>query len=319
MNLRHLRTFVAIVEAGSIAKASMRLNLTQPAASRQIQSLENELQVLLFDRIGRRVRLTSEGEELARRSRRLLAEAESLTEHARVLKKGEIGILRVGATPQVIENTLAPFLGPYRHRHSGIEVQLFEDGATRLRHRLQNGDVQLATIAAGGDEAFLLRPLYPVYGIAVLSRTHRLGRRRTIDIQELANEPLLLLHRTFASREWLDAACSVAHIRPRVLLESGAPHTIVALAAEGHGIGVVPSTVAIRDERVRAAPLIQHGMPMGRWLAVAWDRERFLGRNTAQFVEELVAYCGRSHPGREFIRHAPPPPRPNEPAGLSEC
>jgi DNA-binding transcriptional LysR family regulator len=314
MKLRHLRTFAAIVDAGSMAKASARLNLTQPAASRQIQALEDELQVLLFDRIGRRVRLTSEGEELLRRSRRLLAEAESLAEHARVLKKGEAGILRVGATPQVIENTLAPFLGRYRDGHPGVEVQLLEDGAANLPLRLKAGDVQLATFAAT-EEAFSLRPLYPVYGLAVLPRTHRLGHRRTIDIRELAEEPLLLLRRTFASREWLDAACSVAHIRPRVLLESGAPHAIVALAAEGHGIGVVPSTVAIRDGRVRGAPLVQRGIAIGRWLAIGWDADRFLPRYAAQFVEGLAAHCRRSHPGREFIRYSPALTRPKEPTG----
>jgi LysR family cyn operon transcriptional activator len=316
MNLRHLRTFAAIVDTGSMAKASARLNLTQPAASRQIQALEDELQVLLFDRIGRRVRLTAEGGELLRRSRRLLAEADSLAEHARILKKGETGILRVGATPQVIENTLAPFLGRYRHGHPGVEVQLLEDGAARLPHRLQAGDVQLATVA-GAQEPFLLRLLYPAYAIAVLSRTHRLGRRRTIDIRELAEEPLLLLHRTFASREWLDVACSVAHIRPRVLLESGAPHAIIALAAEGHGIGVVPSTVAIRDGRVRGAPLVQRGIAIGRWLTIGWDPERFLPRYGEQFVEELVTYCRHTYPGRELIRNVPPLPRPQAPTGPS--
>src|SRR5262245_16229980 len=83
MNLRHLRTFAAIVDAGGIHRAAARLNLTQPAASRQIQALEAELGVLLFDRIGRRLHLTSEGEDLLRRSRRLPTEAESLGERRR--------------------------------------------------------------------------------------------------------------------------------------------------------------------------------------------------------------------------------------------
>ena len=76
MNLRYLQTFVDIAEAGSIARAGARLNVSQPAASRQILTLEAELDVRLFDRIGRRLRLTSEGEDLLRQSRRLLMEAE---------------------------------------------------------------------------------------------------------------------------------------------------------------------------------------------------------------------------------------------------
>jgi LysR family transcriptional regulator, cyn operon transcriptional activator len=314
MHLRHLRTFVVVADSGGFAAASTKLNLSQPAASRQIQALEADLRVKLFDRIGRRVHLTSEGEDLLRRSRSLLAEADSLAERARALEGGEKGILRVGATPQVIENALAPFLGPYRRRHPGVEVLLVEDGGNRLPGRLRNGDIQLV-LTVVIDDAFLQRPLFPVYAIGVASKSHWLTRSRTIDIRELAEEPLLVLDRTFVGREWLDTACSVAHIRPRLLLESRAPHTIIAMAAEGHGIAVVPSTVAIRDGRIRGAPLTQRGCAIGRWLTVGWNPQRFLARYAQQFVEELAAYCRRAHPGREFLRHAPPLPRPKESTG----
>ena len=84
MNLRHLRTFVAVAEAGGVGRASARVNLSQPAASRQIHALEAELGVSLFDRIRQRVQLTSEGEDLLRSSRRLLAEAEALAPAVKV-------------------------------------------------------------------------------------------------------------------------------------------------------------------------------------------------------------------------------------------
>src|SRR5215472_7258093 len=128
MNFKHLRAFVTIADAGGFARAANRLNISQPALSRQIRAMEIDLSVRLFDRIGRRVQLTSEGEDLLRRSRRLLAEADSLGERARMLKGGESGILRVGATPQVIENLLAHFLMRYRRRHPGVEIHIVEDG-----------------------------------------------------------------------------------------------------------------------------------------------------------------------------------------------
>jgi LysR family cyn operon transcriptional activator len=78
MNLRQLRAFATIVDVGGVARAALRLHLSQPALSRQIHALEADLGVLLFDRVGRRVQLTSQGEDLLRRSRRLLAEADSM-------------------------------------------------------------------------------------------------------------------------------------------------------------------------------------------------------------------------------------------------
>ena len=250
MNLRYLRTFVGIAEAGTMARAGARLNVSQPAASRQILALEAELGVRLFDRIGRRLRLSSEGEDLLRQSRRLLMEAELLNERARTLKGGHTGILRVGATPMVIENTLSPFLSQYRLRHPGVEVHFVEDGGLRLPGRLEHGDVHLALIVP--DDRFRNRLLYPVHNLAVLPSKHPLSRRRVLDVGDLADQPLLLLHRSFGSREWFEAACNIAHIRPRVLLESAAPHTLIALTGAGYGVAVVPSTVRVPDGQCAA-------------------------------------------------------------------
>jgi len=310
MNFRHLRTFVAIAEHGGFARAASQLHLTQSAASRQIQALEIELGVPLFDRIGRSVRLTSEGEDLLRQSRRVLAEINSLGERARALKTGETGVLRLGTTPQVIENLLADFLLAYRRRHPGVEVHLIEDGGARLPDRLENGDVHL-TIMPAGDERFRARLLYPMHVIVVCPKSHRLSRHRVIELSELADEPLLLLDRGFASWEWFHAACQVAHIKPRVLLESAAPHTVVALARTGHGLALVPSPVRIPSDGVCSAPLVHRGSSVGRWAVVAWNSQRFQATYAVQFVEELAAAVRRSFPGREMTKYAPKLPRPN--------
>jgi DNA-binding transcriptional LysR family regulator len=309
MNFRHLRTFVAVAEAGGIHRAVARLNLSQPAASRQIHALEAELGVPLFDRIGRRVQLTSEGQELLRRSRQLLAEVQSLTERAGALKKGETGTLRVGATPQVIENTLSAFLVHYRYRHPGVEVQLAEEGGTDLPRRLDRGDLNLAIMAVD-DERFEQRLLYPVYELAVMSGKHRLSRRTAIEVTELSDEPLMLLRGGFASRDWFDTACRIAHLRPRVLLESAAPHTVMALAGDNYGVAIIPSTVRVPRARIRAMPIIQRGAALGRWLRIAWDPQRFLAPYAEQFIKELIVDCQRVFPGQEFTPRAPPLPRP---------
>jgi DNA-binding transcriptional LysR family regulator len=311
MNLDYLRAFVAIAEAGGIARAGSRLDVSRAAASRQVLALETELGVQLFDRIGRRLRITSEGEHLLRQSRRLLMEADSLGDQAKALKRGQAGILRVGATPMALESTLSAFLGRYQRRHPGVELHFVEDGGLRLPSRLENGDVHLALVVP--DDRFRSRPLFPAHSVAVLSRRNPLSRRRALDVAELAEEPLLLLHRSFGSREWFDSACGVARIRPRVLLESAAPHTLVALAATGYGVAVVPSNVALPGG-VRALPLVQRGASIGRWLTVAWDPRRLLVAYAEQFVDELVAYCSRDFPGRDVIRGAPSLPRPKTPA-----
>jgi LysR family cyn operon transcriptional activator len=309
MKLAHLRTFVAIADSGGFARAAAQLGMTQSAVSRQIDALESELGVLLFDRVGRRVQLTSEGEDLLARSRRLLGDADALGERARVLKGGQTGTLRVSATPQVIESLLAPFLTRFLHHHPGVEVRFVEAGATRQQGQLARGEVHLAIMAAGG-EPMRSRLLYPIHVVAVLPGDHRLRRLAVLDITELADEQLLLPNYEFGARAWFDGACNVAGISPRVLLESRAPHTLTALAAVGYGIAVLPSNVPISQSAVRIVPLLHRGVPVGRWSVIAWNPQRFLAPYAEQFVKEFVAHVRRAHPGRDLTRRAPKLPQP---------
>src|SRR5262249_6179799 len=310
MNLRFLRTFVAIADNNGFARAAARLNLTQSAPSRQVHALETELGVQLFDRVGRRVKLTSQGEDLLVRSRRLLSDAESLGERARALKSGHTGVLQIGGAPQIMENLLADFSQRYRKRHPGVEVHFVEDQGGRLSGRLERGDMHVALLPED-DDRFASRLLYPMIMVAVIPQAHRLSRRVVLDVTDLADEPLLRLGPGFASYEWFNAACRAEQLRPRVLLESIAPPALIALARTGHGIALINSVVRIPLEKVRGGGVLHCGKPMGRGPVAAWTRRRFLPPYAEQFVEELVVRCRREYPGQQLIRRAPPLPRPS--------
>lgn len=316
MDLHQLRTFIAIADSGGVARAAARLNLSQPAASRQMQVLEAELGVLLFDRIGRSVRLTSDGEDLLRRSRLLVAEADGLRERARALRGGRTGTIAIGATPPMIEVVLSSFLPGFRQRHPGVEVRIVEDGGSGLVSRLERGEVQVAYVPVG-DGRFAGPLLYPIHVIAVVPRSHPLHGRGTLEIAELAGEPLLLLQRGFGSRDWFDAACRAADVRPHVLIESGAPNALLGLAAAGYGIAILPSAVRPRDAGVRAVPLVHRGASIGHWTMLARDPQRFLAPYAGTFLDELAAHARHVYPGRALVRRAPPLDRPKEPAGRS--
>ena len=290
MNLRQLQTLITIADAGGFARAAGRLHLSQPAASRQIQALEAELGVLLFDRIGRRLQLTSEGEDIVRRGRRLLQEADSLRDRADALKTGLTGTLRVGGSPQHIETVLAPFVVRFRRKHPGIEVHFVEDGGARISERLEHGDVQVVLTTAG-NELFSTRLLYPIYVLAVVAQSHPFGRRSSVDVGDLADEPLLLLNRSFASRGLFDAACHNADISPRIVLESGAPHTLMALAASGEGVAIVPSNVSIPRQGINAMSVTYRGTPIGRWALVAWDSRRFFRPSRSNSLTSWSPMC----------------------------
>lgn len=306
MDLRHLRYFIAVADAGGFSKAAARLRVSQPALWRQVRQLEQDLGVRLFDRIGRRIRITGQGEDLLAQGRDLLARAESLGERARAFGAGRTGVLRLGATPQTLES-LAGFFARWRRASPGVSLRLIEDGGAQLADRLEASEPHLALTLAG-DPRFRGRLLFPIRLLAVIPAGHRLARRRTVEVADLVQEVLLLLRPGFVSREWFDAACRVVHVRPHVLLESGAPSALIALAREGLGIAVVPSTVRFTRARVHQVPILHAGASLGRWIAANWDPRRFLAPYAERFVESLATFAKR-HVSHEF-RHAPPIPLP---------
>src|SRR5215475_2517109 len=140
----------------------------------------------------------------------------------------------------------------------GIDVHFVEDGGARINDRLERGDIQVALTTVRND--FISgRLLYPTFVLAAVAHSHPLSRRAEVDISDLAEEPLLLLQRSFASRGWFDAECHNADFRPRIVLESGAPHTLMALAATGEGVAIVPSNVGIPRDSVRVMPVTRRG------------------------------------------------------------
>jgi DNA-binding transcriptional LysR family regulator len=183
--------------------------------------------------------------------------------------------------------------------------------AIRLPGRLERGDVLLALMPAG-NARFEQRLVAPVYVLAVMAASQPLGRRALLDVADLTDVPLLVPRVDFGSRVWFDAACQVAHVHPRVLLESGAPHTLVTLARAGYGVAIVPSNAQVPRTGMRALPIMLRGTPIGRWVAISWDAERFLPSYAVDFVGELRAHARRRYPGREHTRRAPPLPRPGD-------
>ena len=310
MDLRHLRYFVAVAEAGAFSRAAARLRITQPALWRQVRDLERELGVRLFERQGRRVRVTSAGDGLLLRSRELLAGVDRLAEHAQAMRGGTVGTLSIGASPQMIQNVLAPFLSRYLKSRPGVDIQLIEEGAVRAVELVERGDVQLGMAMRPAHDQLEGRLLFPLRVLAAVDAGHRLARRAAIDLSDLEGERVLVLRRGFGTRELFDGACRIAHVHAHIVLEAGDPRTLIALVEAGHGVGIVPSTAVLDGGKVHVAPILHAHKSLGGWGWVIWDPKRYLPAFARTFVDELVEYTHRTYPGRVFERRAPPVAKP---------
>lgn len=303
MDLDQLRAFVAVVDASGVAHAADRLHLSQPALTRRLQSLEGDLGVELFSREQRRMKLTPAGRGLLIRARTLLADAEALRDEARGFRAGTRGVIRLGATPPMIESSLAPFLGHWRKDHPGIEIHIVEDGGSALAKRLDDGDVHLAYVPAG-DERFDCRLLYPIHVVAAVPAGHELAARRTLELSALAGRTICALNPGFGSRAWFDTACREAGMSVDIALDSSSHNVVLALAASGYAIGILPSAVTA-PQGVRLLPLMQNAVPIGRWTMLAWSRRRYVPPYVTAFVDAYSAFARSHYPGSELVRKSP--------------
>jgi LysR family nitrogen assimilation transcriptional regulator len=166
MDLRHARTFVTVAELGTVSKAALRLRIAQPALSRQIGDLEQELSLRLFDRVGRRLLLTSEGEQLLTDCRVLLNYASAISERAQLLRRGDTGVLKVAASPQHIESVFSQFLPRYERQFPNVQVTVSEGSGREMLEMLERGEIHLAQNLLHDvqvdTQRFAIQPLEPV-------------------------------------------------------------------------------------------------------------------------------------------------------------
>jgi DNA-binding transcriptional LysR family regulator len=301
MDLRRLRAFAAVAEHGTVLRAAQVLHITQPALSRQVAGLERELGFALFERIGRRLLLTPRGEQFLRDSRSLLAHARAVSERAQDLRRGEGGVLRVAASALTIEGAFPAFL----HRHAAhapdVELALVEeDDPAQHLNLLERGEVHLSVNVVNNvrldDPRFAHHPLPRFHVLAACAPSLGLDRGDTVDIRQLARHPLLLPNTSFATRSIFDAACRLGGVKPTAGAVSKAAHALLALAAAGHGIAIIPSILRPDRRALRAMRVTHNKEPLGIALAVLWDARRTLPAYAEGFAGLFAAHIREAFP-----------------------
>src|SRR6478672_11991666 len=300
MNLRQALAFVTVAELGTVSRAAVRLRVAQPALSRQIIGLEQELGLRLFDRVGRRLLLTGDGEQLTAGCRLLLNSASALKEQAQLLRQGDSGVLKVAGSPQHIESVLSQFLHRYAQRYPRVEVKITEGTGSEILARLEAGEIHLGQNllhAVKLDERhFGSLPLGSVELLAVCHPAMALDPNRTVEVADLAGFPLLLLDGGFGFRRAFDAASRMAGLKPTILFESRNPHTLLALAEAGHGVAIVPSQLQCRRYKLRIVGLSHRRRLLREPLTISWDKRRSLPRFASDYCTMLAAYMRETFP-----------------------
>ncbi len=246
-----LRVFRTVAEEASFRRAAERLNLSQPAVSQQIQALEEELGITLFDRSQGRVRLTDAGTVLlpyARKGARLAEEARAALENTR----GETaGTLRIGASMTITQYILPRVLGAFLHQHPRIAVSLLSGNTEQIAAALARKKIDLGLIEGPVSSRDVFRQrFFEDRIVLIVGRRYPWPGRAPVPLTALTQVPLLLRERGSGSRHVVELALRRAGLRLRDLRVAMTLDSIVAIVSAveaGLGAGFV-SEWAIRKE-----------------------------------------------------------------------
>ena len=247
VELRHLRYFIAVAEELNFSRAAQRMHMAQPPLSAAIRQLERDLDVDLFARTTREVRLTDAGRAFLQGARRTLADAERAAEDAKRAAAGELGHLRIAYSWSTRFQTLPALGRAFRAGHPDVELLAQEMWNARMPPAFANGSIDIALSLCPEIAAELeLAPIRKERFVALLPEAHPLTREDAIPLSALADEQFIVFPREIAPRLH-DAFMSIfrrAGFEPRVRNESFHTGWDLGVLAEIPAVAMAPQTVA---------------------------------------------------------------------------
>ncbi len=250
MDLRQLEILRAVADRGSFTAAGEQLHLSQSAVSRQILLLEDELKEELFQRIGRKIRITPAGAKLLRLSQRIFDDIQdtraSIVEHQQTLH----GTLRLIGGMTVCLYVFPPLLKQFRRAHPGVEVKVTAGAAPRLVRQLRTGSADLGLLTLPVEDSNLVSvPVMREELLLVTAPSHPLARRKQIAPQDLNGQPFVLFEAGSNSRRAIDMFFARENISAKVVTETENVEIIKALVRIGMGITIIPYQSVSREVR----------------------------------------------------------------------
>src|SRR5436305_14999972 len=280
LDIRHLRYFLAVAEAGSFSRAADRLGISQPSVSQQMRDLEAGLRVPLFQRRGKRILLTPRGLIFQEHARALLHQLENFLQELNS-EPGQLrGALRLGVIP-VLNVPLVPhLLGLFTADHPAISIAVEEISSTEIETALEEGrmNVGLLLLTRHSPNLRYERLCTDEFAL-IVSENHPWWKPRVVQFSELHQQRLLQLFDTFVMRRMTDQICLEHQVRPRTVAELNAIETLLRSLAPLEAAAIMPKIALRGREALKLRAIRLQGKKLA--LEIGLLRLRDSGGNSA--------------------------------------
>ena len=286
MDIAALKAFIAVADSGSFSLAAEQLFLTQPAISKRVSALENELEARLFDRIGRGVSLTEAGQALLPRARNILLDLEDSVRALSNLSGEVHGTLRFGTSHHIGLHRLPPVLKEFVHVYPEVRLDIRFMDSEEACLAVEHGELELAIVTLPPSPANVLQTekVWDDPLAIMVARDHPLAQIRRPSLRDLASHPVILPATGTYTRQIAEAAFKEVDLHLDIALSTNYLETIHMLVSVGIGWSLLP--VTMQDDQTRI--LSVSALSLSRSLGVVYHRDRTLS-NAARALTRLLA------------------------------
>lgn len=270
MNVNQLRYFIAAAEYNSFTKAANQFYISQTAITQQIQSLEDKMDVRLFDRSKRPVELTPAGKVFLIEAKAIVGRIDRALEKVQEASTGLVGSIRIGYTKGYERSDLSEILRVFHMEYPNILLSCYRDDTDTLAAGLFNGDYDIiftwdsTNITQESDVEWRIHEMSPL--VVAMHNTHRLAQRKFLTRKELKNESILYMTpsktgESYADDHFIELYKKAGYL-PQILLRSNDAESILMMVAAEEGISILPDYVTkklIQADNLIFVPLVGDG------------------------------------------------------------
>ena len=298
VNFNQLRVFHQAAKNMNFTEAAKKLYITQPAVTAHIKLFEDFCNLELFQKRGRKIYLTDEGKTIYDYTRKIFEyekEIESLIDDLRELKRG---MLRLGTSKTYARYFMPFMISNFRDAYPHVKIHLDEGSSLDMMHSLLDFKNEVAVIAKVEDNPDIcFLPFSQEELVLILAPEHRLARKKSICLAELAKEPIILKERGSATRKLVIALFDDNGISPEILMETSNAEFIKQLVQRGDGVSFIvreAAAVELREKKLASVPIKDQRILLD--VSIAYLKNQHLSPPAQAFLDILLKIAPKEKP-----------------------
>lgn len=283
MDIKKLMYFKVVCEHMNMTRAAEELHVAQPSVSNSIRQLETELDMALFDRRKRQLKLTDKGMIFLEKARAVLDLVEDVEREMLDLGRADVGQIKLGVPPMIGTLIFPRILTGFKASQPFVRLMLTEDGSLETRRKILEGEVDMGIIIlTETDEALEAIEILSTEIVVCMPPGHRLGSHSSISIRDMAEERLIMLKEGFYHREVLLNQFETHGIAPEIIVSTNQLKTLESLVIQGVGLSFLFREIAEENREMIFRPLEN---TLSVQIGLAWRKDRYLSKASRTLID----------------------------------